>query len=771
MRINPCMSTVFISAAATPGGTLKPLQRKDKSVKQRTRLVPLLPVLFLAPWIAVDPGSARADQTAGVGQAAELWRQGSDQALAGDFLAAANTFQHVLKLDPSDQRARLALDWTNTNVQGTQRRDELRRKTYHQHLEAAQTLMERKKWATAIDQVRLASYNTETPGDLLALAWFRTLRDQVLERIKEHRAKSEWLDALVLYDTLAFLHKDHPEEAEYKKEVTYCRQRAHFEAMYGSKNNWQDDLADIQTGIVEEVLQRINRDHFETPDFRRMMTSALENMLIMAQTPKLTETFPQMKDAAAVADFIARLKEQSARIERKERVSVDDAIECFDRMMRINRETLKLRGELLAYEFLNGAMLPLDEFSSVIWPSEVENFEKHTQGEFNGVGIQITKQEGAFIRVETPLEDSPAFDAGISPGDLITAIDGKSTKDLKLNDAVHYITGPEGTSVELTFERPGESEPFRKNLKRTRIRIRSVKGFARTHDRNDWDFMIDPDNHIGYVRISQFTRETKEELRKALTQVRARGGKGVILDLRFDPGGLLTSAIEVCSLFLDAGQAVVKTEGRGHTEQRPAYRVDRDGEFDDLGPVIILVNEQSASASEILAGTLAGNHKAFVIGERSFGKGSVQNLYEVADRTAYFKLTTALYYVPTDPRGQTWRCLHRNEGDKTWGVEPHMSVKLIPNELVRVFELRRRSETISKINREVPEELFKRPPSPTTQPADDIEIPNEAPYTDPQLETALSVMRIKLLSNQPWAMSPVLPAQAAADPNRRTTGG
>lgn len=729
--------------------------------------------LMLATWIILSATAtlARADQSAPPVQTAELWRQGSDQALAGNFAAAARTFENVLKSDPADQKARRALDWTSATLHISEQRAELRDRTYHRHVDAAQQLMRREKWSLAADQVRLASYNLEDPTDVRSLPFFNELVSKVKGRIAEHRGKGEWLDALVLYDTLAYLHKDRPEEAEFKKEETFCRQRAHFEAMYAGKNDWQEDLADIQPDIVSEVFGRIERDHFETPDFRKLTLSGLDNMLVMGETPKMAEAFPQMKDRVSVDSFIKRIKGEKARVEQKEKLDADDAVAVFDKVMKINKEELKLRSELIAYEFLSGAMTPLDEFSAVIWPSEVDNFEKHTQGEFNGVGIQITKPDGQYIRVESPLEDSPAFDAGVSPGDMITAVDGKSTKEMKLNDAVHYITGPEGTKVELTIERPGETEPIRKQLTRTRIRIRSVKGFARTPDRRDWDYMIDPNNHVGYIRVGQFTRETKDELRKALMQVRARGGRGVILDLRFNPGGLLTSAIEVCSLFLNNGQAVVKTEGRGHIEQRAPYRVEQDGEFSNMDSIIILTNEQSASASEILAGTLSGNHKAFVIGERTFGKGSVQNLYEVSDRTSYFKLTTALYYVPTDPLGRTWRCVHRNEGDKSWGVEPNMTVKLIPNELVRVFELRRRSETISRDNDKPPEDLFKRNPTPTTQPADDIEIPNDAPYTDAQLETALAVMRVKLLSNQPWAMTPPLAAQADAARPPAAAGG
>ncbi|MEE8169729.1 MAG: S41 family peptidase, partial [Phycisphaerae bacterium] len=409
---------------------------------------------------------------------------------------------------------------------------------------------------------------------------------------------------------------------------------------------------------------------------------------------------------------------------------------------------------VLAFEFLNAAMRPLDDFTSIIWPSEVADFEKHTHGEFTGVGIQITKPDGQPIRVETPLEDSPAFNAGVSPGDFIIAVDGESTRDMKLNDAVRKITGPIGSRVRLTMERPGQTEQFEKELERQRIKIRSVKGWRRTPDGASWDFMIDTENRIGYVRVSQFTKDTVRELREAITQLDRRGGAALILDLRFNPGGLLTAAIESCELFLDPGDAIVKTRGRAQGE-RPAAEAERKAEY-DLGPIIILVNEQSASASEIVAGTLAGHNKAFIIGERTFGKGSVQNLYEIAGRTAYFKLTTALYYVPSDAAGRSWRSLHHEDGDEMWGVEPHMEVKLIPNEIRRLFELRRRRELINRDAEAPPESLFEQPKSPSTQPEDDIAVPNDAPLIDPQLETALSVMRMKLVSKQPWVLAPKL---------------
>lgn len=759
-------------------------------------------LLTLALVASASPMRAAAQDETAPPNESELKRAAASQVLAGDFKSAAQTYERMLKNEPGSDRSRMMLGWVRSVEELQAQREALRKKTFDRHVEAARTLKERGKWSLAIEQIRLAELNAARPGEVRDIEWLGELIDKTREEIRTHESKGEWLDALILYEVLARVHQDTPEGDAFKKEADRCRKRAHFEALYvreratddtGEEGEpgeaekpdapakpakpaeidataWEDDLRDIRAEIVAEVFGRVQLEHYQEPDFKKMVLAGLDNIRIMVSTPKLVAAFEQLADEARLHDFTARLNKEIERIEKGPRLNrAAEAVARFERLVEINRGTLNLPTRVLTYEFVNGALSPLDEFTSVIWPSEKSDFEKHTHGEFTGVGIQITKPTGKFLRVETPLEDSPAYEAGISPGDFITAVDGTSTDTMKLTEAVSRITGPEGTKVTLTLQRAGidkADDTFDIQLTRRKIVIKSVKGATRLDDGKSWDYMLDDKNGIGYMRVSQFTKDTVPDMRAALRSLKSNRVRGLIIDLRYNPGGLLSAAIEACELFLKEGQPIVKTEGRAHPARPPA--VAREDAFFDGCPIIVLVNGQSASASEILAGTLSGNGKAFVIGERTYGKGSVQNLYEIAQQTAYFKLTTALYYVPLDPLGKAWRCLHHTEGEKHWGVEPQLEVKLIPHEVVRLWELRRKQDILKGAKqKELPKQLFDRPQSPSTRPDDDIEIPNEAPEIDPQLETALAVMRIMLAGDQPWVMAPPEAARHTA----RAVGG
>ncbi|HVP10938.1 MAG TPA: S41 family peptidase, partial [Phycisphaerae bacterium] len=394
---------------------------------------------------------------------------------------------------------------------------------------------------------------------------------------------------------------------------------------------------------------------------------------------------------------------------------------------------------------------PLDEFTSVIWPSEVDEFNKHTRGEFVGVGIQITQPEGSCVRVESPLEDSPAYYAGVKPGDLITEVDGKSTLDMTINQAVREITGEPGTQVTLTIRDGATNEVRKITLTRQKIKIRTVSGYRRDENKpTGWDYFIDRDNKIGYINVSGFMDKTVDDLEQALKQLQSEGYRGLILDLRFNPGGLLTSAVRMCELFMKESDPIVQTKGRNRAQNTEIR--SRFGQGSNNMPLIILVNEYSASASEIVAGALAGLKEACVVGTRTFGKGSVQNLIPIEDNQAYLKLTTAHYYIPDADLPEKWYLLHRKPESESWGVEPHIVVKVVPQEITKILRLRRERDLLKgKDQAEIPKEVLDR--QPTTQPNPHLQ-EDENPNVDPQLVAAVDVMRMKLISRQPWTLKP-----------------
>jgi carboxyl-terminal processing protease len=279
---------------------------------------------------------------------------------------------------------------------------------------------------------------------------------------------------------------------------------------------------------------------------------------------------------------------------------------------------------------INGMLTSLDPHSSYMDAKRFEDMSVQTKGEFGGLGIEVTMENG-FVKVVAPIDDTPAAKAGLMANDLITKIDGADIQGLTLNEAVDKMRGGVNTPITLTIQRKDQAS-FDVKLIRDRIRVQSVKSNIEGED-------------IGYVRISSFTEQTQEGLEKAFASLKKTMGskaKGYIIDLRNNPGGLLDQAISVSDSFLDKGE-VVSTRGR-RAEETQRFSAQK-GDISDNKTVVILINGGSASASEIVAGALQDHKRATIIGTRSFGKGSVQTIIPLGSQGA-LRLTTARYYTP-----------------------------------------------------------------------------------------------------------------------------
>jgi carboxyl-terminal processing protease len=297
----------------------------------------------------------------------------------------------------------------------------------------------------------------------------------------------------------------------------------------------------------------------------------------------------------------------------------------------------------LVYSSLKGMVGSLDPHSEFMDVEDYRQLQDDTEGQFGGLGLVVSMRDN-YVTVVTPMEDTPGFRAGILTGDRIVKVDGKSTENYSLPDVVKRLRGKPGTSVTVTIERPSSGLTKDYTLTRAIIKKDMVK------DINGKKVFPLGEDKIGYVRITEFGDRAAEELAAALGKLKARGLKALILDLRWNPGGLLDQAVDVCGKFLPRGQLVVTTEGRD-PNLSSVHRVTGHGDEVNGMPMVVLVNLGTASAAEIVSGclqdcTALGKCRAVILGGRTFGKGSVQSIFPLGDGSA-LKLTTAKYYTPS----------------------------------------------------------------------------------------------------------------------------
>jgi carboxyl-terminal processing protease len=374
--------------------------------------------------------------------------------------------------------------------------------------------------------------------------------------------------------------------------------------------------------------------------------------------------------------------------EAAEKDSAYPNLELFSVVMEKIRKDYVDGKDLTYQELVHGALKgmvhELDPHSEFLEPVKYKELQSDTQGQFGGLGIVVSLKDD-FLTVVAPMEDTPGFKAGILTGDRILKIDGKSTERLGLPDAVQSLRGDPGTEVTITIQRP--STGMTKDLKLTR----AVINVDMAKDINGRKQFPLGEDKIGYIRLTQFGERTADELEAALKKLKSQEMQAFILDLRGNPGGLLDQAVEVCEKFLARGQLVVSTEGRNSIQKYAAR-----GRGDELNkmPMVVMVNSGSASAAEIVAGCLQDVKRAVLLGEKTFGKGSVQSILPLQDGAA-LRLTTAKYYTPSH------KVIHEH------GITPDIEVFMSDDE-ERAMLLKRSPgglETLEAKDREAVEKL------------------------------------------------------------------
>ena len=358
---------------------------------------------------------------------------------------------------------------------------------------------------------------------------------------------------------------------------------------------------------------------------------------------------------------------------------------------------------------IEGMMSRLDQHSSYIPPEEIRRFRGSIENEYGGIGVQVSIESGV-ITVISPFYGSPAYDQGIMAGDTIVSIEGRSTEGMTLEEAVELTTGKIGTPVRLEVRHRHSKQVEALVLERALIKMETVLGDHRDA-KDQWVYFVDDEQKIAYVRLTGFGRTTAGELQQTLTKLKRDGMRGLILDLRFNPGGLLTSAIEICDMFLSEGK-IVSTEGRSTIPRQWSATAQT---LLPETPVCVLVNQYSASASEIVSACLKDNGRAIVVGERTFGKGSVQNVIPLEEGSRALKLTTATYFRPNGKN------IHRREGaseSDDWGVQPTdgFEFKLTDDQWASYLMARRERDAISsrdEVMKNPPHDSETEPPSPS----------------------------------------------------------
>ncbi len=377
---------------------------------------------------------------------------------------------------------------------------------------------------------------------------------------------------------------------------------------------------------------------------------------------------------------------------------------------------------------IQGMLAGLDPHSSYMNPRMYRDMQVQTRGEFGGLGIEVT-QEGGYIKVISPIDETPAARAGVKPGDLITHLNGNSVQGLTLQEAVEQMRGERGTSIRLTIRREGADRPVELTLTRDVIRPQVVR------------FRVEGGD-IGYIRLTSFNEQTEAGLRRAMQQIRQQAGnnlKGIVLDLRNNPGGLLDQAVQVSDDFLDQGEIVSTRARRSEDSQRWNARA---GDIAQGLPIVVLINGGSASASEIVAGALQDHRRAIVLGTKSFGKGSVQTVMPIPGNGA-IRLTTARYYTPS------------GRSIQATGIEPDVEVRATREESTQAAARRDREADLRRAlrNDNSGQQQAAPPLPPLNLPAGLVERvqrdPAEGaptfdptkPETDHQLQQALQLLR------------------------------
>ncbi|MFA5252521.1 MAG: S41 family peptidase [Phycisphaerae bacterium] len=563
---------------------------------------------------------------------------------------------------------------------------------------------------------------------------------KAIDKASELESKGKWLDAYsICYSWLQAIdgnnkaYSDHAEQLIEKASIAALFQDSPCESR-------KERFENVKKEMFTRSIEALRLDYVSSIlDYRQMAIKAVKRCELLAEVTSLSPEARSSLGESGVSLDEGRLTAWSSglkaildEIENSPmEVKKDKFIDIFENVQALNTTTVELPTQLLITQFAEAALSALDPYTVIVWPKQTEDFEKVMTNEFTGIGIEISKEKGQ-LTVASLLPDTPAYYSGIDADDAIENIDGVETKDMSLSCAVKNITGPAGTQVRLTIRRAGEDETRDITITRAKITVPTIRGWKRT-ETGKWLYMIDTNRKIGYIHITSFSEKTASDFEDVLNQLESEGLNGLILDLRFNSGGLLNMAIEIADKFLEEGPIVI-TRPRSWVSSTYAW-ARKEGTHPNY-PLVILINSYSASASEIVAGALADplHNRAVLVGERTHGKGSVQGIISYPKGGAQLKYTMAYYYLPSGQRVKSQDEV-KKEGTDDWGVGSDVEVKLGSDEIKKMFDVQRDNDVLVRADHDKEAAPLKKHTA------------EESLAADPQLEVGLLVVRSKLIED------------------------
>ena len=609
---------------------------------------------------------------------------------------------------------------------------------------------------------RTSEYADETQKkQLLSDTFVKETMQKAIDKAAEYEVEGKWLEAytncygwLVAIDPNNEGYSDYAQQLLDKATIAMAFEDSPCET---SEERFQ--------GVKEELFIRainyLNSNYVSIINYNEMATKAIERCKLLAEVISTSSRFSEdsKNDAkghlnvlkgtwepqklavwsTALTILLDEAKSSSGGLTR---LNKSKFLDIFSKVLKLNKSTVDLPRPVLISQFVEATLSSLDPYTVIVWPRQVQDFEQMMTSEFMGIGIEITKPKG-LLTVASLLLDTPAFNSNLDAGDVIEEVDGVETKDMSLFCAAKKIKGPAGTKVKLKVRRPSEDKKvedtvFDVIITRDTIIVPTVRGWQRSNG-GKWLHMVDEKNKIGFVRLTSFSADTAPGLEKVLIELESQGLRGLILDLRYNTGGLLDSAVAVVDKFVEEGMIVKRQSGFGRT---PIYEFAHEERTHPNYPLVILINSNSASASEIVAGALADEkyERATLVGTRTHGKGSVQGITGRLGGGAQLKYTMAYYYLPSGQRVESRDAMEKLDR-KDWGVAPDVKVELRSDELKKMMEIKRDNDVLVNANHDDTNDDFKK------------RTIEETLASDPQLAVGLLIIQSKLIQDETLAQA------------------